>query len=140
MHHAAVRLTNTGLPLERSESSLARVKDSLMPVAADAVAETAGSGVTVVARTMLAIAAATQPAARTIRAGWLSGWSWPSHNAKAIAIIPSSTANTPSAPVCCARTHTNQAAEAYSGKARNCLRVFIQRPGLGSRRAQVGTK
>src|SRR5260221_1901622 len=38
---------------------------------------------------------------------------------------------TPRGPACCDKTQANQAAAAYMGKARNCLNVSIQGPGLG---------
>src|SRR3954469_1194203 len=38
---------------------------------------------------------------------------------------------TPDGPACCDKTQANQAAAAYMGKAKNCLKVSIQGPGLG---------
>src|SRR5689334_9742902 len=38
---------------------------------------------------------------------------------------------TPRGPACCDKTQASQAAAAYMGKAKNCLKVSIQGPGLG---------
>src|ERR1041385_1708197 len=38
---------------------------------------------------------------------------------------------TPHGPACCDKTQASQAAAAYMGKAKNCLKVSIQGPGLG---------
>src|SRR3569833_236240 len=54
-----------------------------------------------------------------------------SQSARANAIKAERMMITPVGPASCARTQTSQAAPPYMGKARNCLKVSIQGPGLG---------
>ena len=61
-----------------------------------------------------------------------------SQAANATAMAAPSTITTPRAPASCASTHTNQTAAAYIGKARNCLKVSIQGPGLGMKDSALG--
>src|SRR5689334_5454597 len=62
------------------------------------------------------------------------------HNqaASARAIIAPEISATPRGPASCASTQTSQAAAAYMGNARNCLKVSIQAPGLGMKANKRG--
>src|SRR5438477_7577404 len=63
-----------------------------------------------------------------------------SQAASARAIIAAEISATPRGPASCASTQTSQAAAAYMGKARNCLKVSIQAPGLGMKANKRGQK
>src|SRR5258708_25109400 len=53
-------------------------------------------------------------------------------------MTPASAAPNPRDEVCCARTQTSHAADAYMGNANTCFSVSIQAPGFGSTRRVHG--
>ena len=63
---------------------------------------------------------------------------WYAHAASATRIAPAKAAPKPIDEVCCARTHSSHAADAYIGNANTCFSVSIQAPGFGSARRIQG--